>query len=656
MIRVGLGVSLPLVVLITVVADQAGAQTSRPPVRRERIEAGAVDPVSVRAEYASALLQARRYREAAAEYRRLLQQQPGNFEWRLNYARTLAWGGSHREAEIELKKLSARAPRNATVEELLRSARANIEPSSREARAWVAERPSYTPYRLALARAYVREGRPRSAFSHFDIALGRQPSAALLSEAGDARAAGGDRRGAVDLYRRAVERAPSNGSIRRSYAAALAANRQYDVAIQQYTMLLDDRPDPRLLVERADIRRRSGDEAGAERDLEAAIALQPTPQAYTALGDLYRWREQFTRSRLAYQQALALRPNDRRTIARLAQLRRDARPGFGYASTIDELPGVTVDGGGVSDNTGFMYFTAEGRLGFPFGSGTVLGIGVEPRVVYDRSPGDVLVEDGEATQRILGAATTAGLAYTYHGEEIDTRLAGRGGVAAHSVGSAIPVLAGSAVLNYRGAWSLSVEGTSGPAYENVMALAVSDDPLFVPIDGSNVLLTSQTFAVAVAAPFGIADVGAEFEGMRLSDGNTRSAFHASFRVPLIGGLSALYSAGAIGFAERSTLYWDPSEYVTHAIGLELGARSDEGVAFTARVLPGIARSVEGLTPSDPGSTGETGVARFVGQLAATVDLDVRRNRWETALGAAFATGRSGSYQQFEANLSFRYIP
>jgi hypothetical protein len=146
--------------------------------------------------------------------------------------------------------------------------------------------------------------------------------------------------------------------------------------------------------------------------------------------------------------------------------------------------------------------------------------------------------------------------------------------------------------------------------------------------------------------------------MWLSDGNTRSVFQASVRVPLGAGLSLLYSGGSIAFAERSTLYWDPPEYISHAMGLEFGARTDGGLAFTARVLPGIGRAVEGLTAGDPGRPGaaEPGAARFVGHVAAGADLSVRRRHWETALGAAFGTGRSGGYQRFDGHLRVRYIP
>jgi tetratricopeptide (TPR) repeat protein len=614
--------------------------------------------VSIRAEYASALIQARRYQEAAAEYRRLLQQQPSNFEWRLNYARALEWGGNHRAAEAELRRLSARAPRNATVESLLREARASIEPTAREATRWVAERPNYTPYRLALARALVRERRPRASFPYFDAVLARDASPALFGEAADAHAAAGDRAGAIDLYRRAVERSPSDAALRRSYAQALAANRQYAAAIEIYNALPNVQSDPKLLAERGELFLRNRNPEAAERDLSASIAIGPTPEVYTLLGDLYRWGGQFQRSRAAYEQALQLQPAYRRAGARLAQLTREERPPFGFASLIDEGVGVTVATRTVTDNTGFAYVSGETRVGFPVGPETVLGIGLEPRVVYDGSPPEPVAAAPAVRDQIAGVAASVGVAHTFRAEDVDVRIAGRGGGAAHNLGGATPLLSVGGVATYRGAWSISLEGAVEPAYANLMALALTEGPSFPGGSPSLSLVMSRTFAVAATAPVGLADLAALYETMALSDGNVRSAFEASVRVPLVAGLSLLYSGGSLSFAERSALYWDPPQYVSHSFGLELGLRNDRGFEFTARLLPGVARTVEGLTPGDPARFGETepGLARFVGQLAANADLGLRSKHWQTLLAAAFGTGRGGGYQQFHGSLRVRYIP
>jgi tetratricopeptide (TPR) repeat protein len=650
---------LTTLVAVAAATEPVHGQRTRRTQPRQQMSAGSIDPLSVRAESASALIQARRYQEAATVYRWLLQRQPGNFEWRLNYARALARGGAYRAAEVELRDLSARAPHIAVVEELLRSVRANIEPTSKEAAGWVASRPSYLPYRLALARAYVRERRPRSAAPHFNMVLARDPSPALFAEAADAHAAARDRAGAAKLYRRAVDGTPSDVSLRRSYARALAANRQYAAALEQYDVLGASRPDPILIAERAEVRLQSGDAAAAERDLDASIALAPTPEAYTLLGDIYRWSGRFKRARFAYGQALALHPGDRRAAARVAQLTREERPDFGFASLVDEEVGLTVSTSTTTDNVGFVYTAGEARLGVPLGPGTVLGLGVEPRVVYERPAGGVAADSFDVDDRIVGVAAGVGMAHTFQSEDADARIAGRVGAVTHSSRPAMPLLAAGAVMTYRNALSLSLESTAGPAYTNLMALALTDDPSVLPTFGPRVaLLRSRTFAVAVAVPFGIADAAVQHESMWLSDGNTRSAFEASIRLPLAAGLSLLYSGGSMGFAERSTLYWDPREYVSHALGFELGLRTDEGLAFTARVLPGVGRAVEGLTAGDPTRFGETepDLARFAGQFEASIDLSVRHRYWETALGVAFATGRSGGYQLFDGNLRVRYTP
>jgi tetratricopeptide (TPR) repeat protein len=610
-----------------------------------------VDAVSVRAEYASTLLQARRYREAASEYRRLVAREPGKFAWRLNLSRALAWGGAYREAETELRTLSARARGNPLVDELLRSVRANIVPSAAEARRWVAERPTHAPYRLALARAHVREHSPRAAYSHFAFVLASQSSASLLAEAADAHAAGGDRRGAVRLYRQALARAPSDPSLRRSYASALAADRQYAAAIEQYTWLFDRRPGPSLLTERAYARQRGGDESGAERDLQHSLALLPTPDAYLALGDLYQRREQFQRARAAYLEVVTLRPGDLRVGSRLVRLGRAARPGFGYAAATDEQLGTTLESHVTGDNAGFSSVSAALRRGFLVGPGIVLGIGVEPRLVRGRSGAPVEAGEVAPARELVGASASLGLAYTHHGDELDARLAGRGGLVEHTADPPVSLLVGSGVLTYHGAWSLSIESRQGPAYAELLALAPDAARATFPA-------SARAFAVGAAAPLGVADVAAEYERTALSDGNTRSVAQASIRLPLAAGLSLLYSGASVGFHERSTLYWDPRTYASHALGIELAARRDDGVALTARVLPGIGRADDGLTAGDPDRFrgAEPRDANFVGQLAANVDLDIRRGRWRTAVGAAFGSGRGGGYKRFDGTLRVLYVP
>jgi predicted Zn-dependent protease len=108
-------------------------------------------------------------------------------------ARALAWRFGHREAELELGILSRQRPNDAEIVKLEELVRPNLEPSSFEARQWVAQRPYYQPYRAAFAQALVREHQPRLAIAVYDTLLAANPSASLLRELGNAYSAAGDR-------------------------------------------------------------------------------------------------------------------------------------------------------------------------------------------------------------------------------------------------------------------------------------------------------------------------------------------------------------------------------------------------------------------------------------------------------------------------------
>ncbi|HEU5183626.1 MAG TPA: tetratricopeptide repeat protein, partial [Gemmatimonadaceae bacterium] len=121
----------------------------------------AENDVALRSEYAQVLLNAQRWDEAATEYRWLLSRFPRSVDYRLGLARALAWKGVGRDAETELMQLPPEVRARSDVIALLRIARGAFEPTSEEARRWVAEDPDHDPYVLAHARALVRENRAR---------------------------------------------------------------------------------------------------------------------------------------------------------------------------------------------------------------------------------------------------------------------------------------------------------------------------------------------------------------------------------------------------------------------------------------------------------------------------------------------------------------
>ena len=508
-------------------------------------------------------------------------------------------------------------------------AQSAIEPSSREAASWLAEQPGSLPYRLALARALLREGHARASLPHFERVVARDSSPTLLGEAAAAHAAAGAYGRAVDLYRLAVDRAPSHAPLRSAYA--------------------------RALVERARAHLDAGDDAAASRDLEASIVLRPTAGAYALLGDAYRSRAQLRRARAGYERALALRPDEREAAARLAELAREERPDFGYAARVDKEPGVAAGAETLTDNAGFAYVWGEARFGFRVRTNTVLGFGLEPRVVRERFPTGVVAGENLDSEAVTGVGATVGFAHQINRENVEGRLAARAGAVGHSAGGSVALFTVAASTTYRGAWSAWLEVDGGPAYAELLALGMTEDTSALPAGTTTErFLSLRSLAGGLVIPLGVADVAARLERLLVSDGNARSTVEVSARLPIGPGVSLLYAAGAMAFRDRSALYWDPRRDVFHALGFETGARSDEGFAWRLRALPGLGRTREGLTPGH--EPGVSAPARVVWQFAADAEVGLERPRWDAALGASLATGRSGGYRQFEAGLRVRYAP
>ena len=228
---------------------------------------------ATRAEYAGALLAAGRYDEAAVEYRRLLAADPANADYRLGLGRALAWGAHPREAAAELAR--APAPRDTATERLLHAVRRDYEPTAAEAAGWVREQPGDADYRLALARALVREGRPDLARAQYDTLLARGPTLALIREAAGVYATAHDSVGAARLLGEAVALAPADTALRHDYARALAWSGDRAGAIREYSVLIERSPDPELLAARGQLYRLSGNDrraAAAYRDEDEGFA------------------------------------------------------------------------------------------------------------------------------------------------------------------------------------------------------------------------------------------------------------------------------------------------------------------------------------------------------------------------------------------------
>ena len=568
-----------------------------------------------RTEYADALLAFQRYDSAAANYRILIAADTASFSAHLGLARSLAWADHSREAEPELHWLVPRAPSDTLLVSMLHVARGAYDPSSAEGSRWVAEEPKFEPYRLALARAYMRESRASLSAAQFDSLLAADFATPLpiVREAASAHAAAGDSVGNARVLRRAMALSPSDASMRKSYADALAWSGDRSAAIAQYDTLPAVRADPDLLLARGRLYAWSGNNALASRDVAASASLRPTAVAFATLGDLYRWRGDRVQAREAYDRARILNPGDAQATAGLASI--DLAEQHEAESFFDRDVGFIPFVSYLGDNAGFELYSGGLGGGFMLASRAALTFAADER----RLNGD----NGESGD--IGLVTHLG----------GFRVAGDGGFTRYSQ------------IGEFGFGSLSSTGPLGRLWSS---FGIRTGPTYQWLMSSQ-RLTYTGASASLTMPFRWAAISAGIDQMWLSDGNGRTSLQFGARYPIGFGFAALYSGGMIGFNRSSDFYWDPHRFTSHAVGLELATHSDSGFNFSARVLPGIGTSTDVVNgSSDPAD-------RRSGQLSSGFALDYRRRWWTLTLDGDYAQGvRESRYHSARAGFRLRITP
>jgi tetratricopeptide (TPR) repeat protein len=588
---------------------------------------------ALRDEYAAALLQARRYADAAVQYRRLLTSDDESVGYRLGLARALAWGEQARNAEPLLRGLVRSLPGDTTVLAMLHSVRASIDPTADEAALWVADEPNFLPYRLAYARSLVGALRAAAAAAQFDTLLMAGETAALLREAAGAHAAIPDSVGSARLLGRAVALVPSDTAMRRTYARALSWAGDRRAAIDQLGILIRDEPNADDLLMRGRLYLWSGDQNRAEPDLVSSARMSPRAETFALLGDMLRWRGEWRRARVAYRQALTLRPHDPALLASIDLLDRQERLAMAGSSD-GALPGWLATARHEEDNTGYLFVAAGVSRGFAVARGTVLSLGVEQRRVSQR--------DARGGERFLfGYALEGGADQMFW----RAHLAARAGIVRHALVRDMPY--GSAELSLPlGRTRVSLAVSDGPAYSSLMttrAILPRREDVF----GAARPLRGREAIVGASTPIGSAEVFVSAGALQLSDGNQRHSVQASVRVPLAPHVAALYSGGSLGFSQRSDAYWNPSRYVSHSVGVEVSVRKPTGFSGAARLLPGYGRSQESLaaTATPPVRL----EPRNVPQLSASYEMGWQSRRWRVLVDGSYGRGREGGYQSLTSN-------
>lgn len=564
-----LGVAV-LIVAAPIEAQRAGGRGTQPS-RAPVVPPAEARARAIRAELAEVLLHSQRYSEAAREYGHLVAADSTNTRYRLGLAQALAWGGRYRDAERELKTLAVARPRDAVVDTLLRTVRQSMKPRAHEAAAWVREQPRYAPYRVALARALVREGQLDAALAQNDtlLLLGRSPTA---------------------------------------------------------------------LIERARIDIARGDLDAAVTDLSASIATGPTLDGYLTLGDVHRWRGEYSSARAYYENARALSPSSRDVAARFSQLARDERPAVVFGTPIDVQAGWRTSASVAADKVGTQYSTVSAHRGFSAPFAVIGSAGVEIRNLRESLPlGDA---------RTTGYAADVALARGMSVGPLDGELSAMGGVV-HHPGAGSAAFGAVAITGRYYAWTASVELAGGPAYPSLMTTA-----FLTASDDGDSWLSERTVTGSLAGPIGGLDAGISVRRSAFSDGNERTAVQAYGRYPISPRVSAIYSGNAIAFANRSPLYWDPDSHVANALGVQVADRRRRGLSYSASILPGAAWSED--SPYVRASSSELDANRLRLQIAATGELVYRGDRWEVA--AAYGWGRLGNYERSDARIGVRFVP
>ena len=657
--------TLAMLALLALAADSASAQ-----------RAATRSAQAIRAEYAAVLLQSGRYPEAAREYRTLLASNPRQADYRLGLARALAWGGQPRDAERELRALRAQRPNDAPIEALLRSVRESYEPTAQEAEEWLADAPTVAPYRLALARALVRERAPRAAVPHYDLLLvlgqpieSRPPVShgALLGEAALARAASGDRTEAARMLREALARSWGDTAVRHALAVVLAGGDELDGALAQYDTLLapsaprvetsvtvasvappasggrDERTSrASLLLERAHVQVDRGDLNAAERDTKASLNSMNTVGGFLLLGDLASWRGQYAAARDAYEHASALQPGARAVGAALGRLAREEHPALAFAPMESGEEGWRADGSAIGDNLGVRYLTVGARRGVALPGGFTVGGGVELRELAD----DAVALHGYAAE--LAASQEGQLGALYG------RIGGHGGLVSHPGLGAFSEGSVS-VASWYGVWGAGLDLRSELAYPSLLTIGALRPSLATTSIGrvppADQPLRAQTVTASIAGAVARGDLALVGQRTRISDGNVRSTIQLFARYPVAPHVALLYAGSSVAFTDRSTLYWDPLAYVSNATGLEYAVRRARGLSFALQALPGFAWSNE----SPPSALGAE-QRRSSAQIAGAGDASYRTERWDAGGAVSYSRGRAGAYQQLGASVRLRVHP
>lgn len=561
-----------------------------------------------------------------ALYRRLIDERPTDLELRHELARLYMWAERYEAAEAELRSLVADAPDVGRYRlDLARVLYWNDQPA--EARSVLADfstddplAPEAAELDRELARLLTPPPQP-------------EPPPPTLAERARRATADGDFAAAAELYERAMAEAPADSALAREYVdllqfrledldAAIAAMHAYD---ERFGLDADDRyrlAQLYLWTER---------ESEARRVLEALVRdHRDRVDAWSLLGDAYRYADDRSSAREAYRYALTLDPSDERAAAGLAELDRIRSETIARRESPGGGPRVSL----FTDSDDFLQLDAGGGAGWTTGS-----LAFDATAGYRRLEG---VDPGGLPAEDRGGFATLEAARWW--SEASLRTAIRLGVDHLDAAGTEPLIGLSVSRFGRSGSSLALRYDHGPAYLHTYTL-----------ESALAEVAADRVEVAAFSPLGTDwSVSAGGELLRLATddvNNTRLSGGLTLARRLDSWLTADIGTRVLGFTDAAPapgrrLYWDPKLFWSNTVGLAAAHRPERGLGYRLRLSGGAAWADE-RDALESDWIPQFGVEAGMSWLSESARVD---------LTTFYRRSREDEYSSFGAELTLRIRP